>query len=519
MPTIVTTRVLGREDVEAALRPWNGLFREKAEGEGRFAIETGAVTRYQRTVTVESIEPADLDGDGGLGGGGDHGDGDERSMVTQTIDYRLTLPFFLLLYLVPVHRQLKRLPLHQGPPPWWAPPEAIDATAARALCGLAILSLVAGYLGTLITQTMAFAGAEFGVGTGGQSTALAFSRVDIVIAIAVAALADRRGRRRVVLASILGALGLTALAAAAPSLPLLIAIQVPARGLTAGAVIVIAILATEVVPSRCRAYALSVLFLIGAFGAGQCVMSLPLADLSVRGWRLSYVLPLAYLPLVLGTFRLLPESRRFRSRNTSARLVGHGRRLALLIVSGFLIQVFASPASQLQNTFLRDERGYSAGRIALFTLLTSTPGGLGVVIGGRMADLRGRRIVGAVAVLGGTGFAVFQYLTRGWSLWSFSALSAITASAGVPALSVYGPELFPTAVRGKANGLISAAQRFGAVVGLLGAGLLTDALGHLGPALAVLALAPAAVAVLILVAYPETAGIELEALNPEDTSP
>ena len=46
--------------------------------------------------------------------------------------------------------------------------------------------------------------------------------------------------------------------------------------------------------------------------------------------------------------------------------------------------------------------------------------------------------------------------------------------------------------------------------------LLSGAVGHLGRALFILSVAPAAVAVLILVAYPETAGVELEQLNPEE---
>jgi hypothetical protein len=56
----------------------------------------------------------------------------------------------------------------------------------------------------------------------------------------------------------------------------------------------------------------------------------------------------------------------------------------------------------------------------------------------------------------------------------------------------------------------------GSAAGLLAAGVLTDALGNLGRALAVLAIGPAILAVLVLTRYPETARLELEDLNPED---
>ena len=136
-------------------------------------------------------------------------------------------------------------------------------------------------------------------------------------------------------------------------------------------------------------------------------------------------------------------------------------------------------------------------------------------MGGRLAE-RGRRLVGAVAVVGGVGATVFSYSTHGWPVWAWSALGSVVGAATVPALGVYGPELFPTAMRGKANGIITTLGRCGGVLGLLAAGYLSTQLGSLGPALAVLAIGPAVLAVLVLVAYPETAHRELEDLNPED---
>ena len=60
----------------------------------------------------------------------------------------------------------------------------------------------------------------------------------------------------------------------------------------------------------------------------------------------------------------------------------------------------------------------------------------------------------------------------------------------------------------------------GSALGNLVAGRLSDALdGRLGPALALLAVGPLIVAVLVIWKYPETAGQELEDLNPEDLSP
>ena len=129
-------------------------------------------------------------------------------------------------------------------------------------------------------------------------------------------------------------------------------------------------------------------------------------------------------------------------------MAGHGRRFWLLAASALLLAMFTSPASLFQNEYLRDDRGYSAAAISLFTILTNTPGAIGIVAGGRLADMRGRRIVGAVGVLGGTLATVAMYSSAGAAMWLTSVVGAIVGSAVVPALSVYGPELFPTSLRG-----------------------------------------------------------------------
>jgi putative MFS transporter len=201
------------------------------------------------------------------------------------------------------------------------------------------------------------------------------------------------------------------------------------------------------------------------------------------------------------------------------RLTGHGRRLWLLGISALLFSVFLAPASQYQTVFLRRERGFSAARISLFTIGTNIWGGIGIVAGGRLADVRGRRVVAAVGIVGGVGATVLMFLSTGWTIWAWSVVGAIVGAVTVPALGVYGPELFPTSLRGRANGIISGVGRAGSVLGLLVLALLVHDDQPLAPIMAVLAIGPALLAILVLVAYPETAHRELEDLNPEDVAP
>jgi MFS family permease len=120
----------------------------------------------------------------------------------------------------------------------------------------------------------------------------------------------------------------------------------------------------------------------------------------------------------------------------------------------------------------------------------------------------------------GVGFTTGAFFMSGLALWALTLLGILLAAMTVPALAVYLPELFGTHDRGRANGVIVTFGVAGSAFGLLVAGTLSDRLGgQRGPALALLALGPMFVAALVLFRYPETAGRELEDINPEDREP
>ena len=162
-------------------------------------------------------------------------------------------------------------------------------------------------------------------------------------------------------------------------------------------------------------------------------------------------------------------------------------------------------------------RGFSGARITLFTLCTATPAAIGIVVGGRLADVRGRRAVGAFGVGIGTLLSVVAFSSDGWPLWAWTLVQNIVGAAVVPALGVYRSEMFPTSLRGKAAGALDIFSVIGSVVGLQLVGRMVDGGASYGTAFATIAIAPLLVVVLVLVAYPETAMRSLEELNPEDS--
>ncbi len=471
----------------------DGLLAEEALAEGRFGCLEGPFWDYERTLEEEDAER-------GL-------------RVTERITYDLAIPGWGWVFHWPVRQRLAWPSAERA---WWMPGDRMDPTTSVALAALAALTLIAGYTGTLIAQTITFAADEFGASDRQQGTVLAVTRVGILVALALVTIADRAGRRRLIRIAAIAACLTTATGALVPSLAWLGASQTVARGLSTALALLIAVLAAELVPRNSRAWTVSVLALTAALGSGMAVWLLPLADLGEAGWRLLYVVPLLGIPLTWSAMHGIPESDRFVAASARPPVPPHAARFWLLAASAFLASVFVAPASQFLNDFLRDDLDFSAARITAFTLLTNTPGIVGIVIGGRLADARGRRIVGAVATAGGVGLTVAMYLSQGWSLWALSVAGTIIGAAAVPALGVYGPELFATSSRGRANGLVSVLGVAGSALGLIVVGTLSDRWGGIGEVMPLVAIGPAILTVLILVAYPETAHLELEDINPED---
>jgi MFS family permease len=493
------TRVVRRFEVDAAqldqlFAPRTQPVLERQVAEGRFEAVEGPVTDYHRTVVVVG-----------------------ESRVTQTVEFRLAIPYFGWFFVLPIGVALRRPPWKADA--WWLPPQRLDARASSTLATLAALGVVFGYLSTLFNQTIAFAADEFHASNSAQGVAGGAVRFGGLLALFLASAADRRGRRTILLGATTAGCLFAATGAVAPSLGWLAGSQVLARGCATAVLIVLGIMTVEEMPAGSRAYAIALLGMAIGLGAGFCVASLVLADIGTWGWRLVYLLPLVGLLLVRNVARRLPETRRFERPHAQVAMSGHGRRLWLLAAAAFLLNVFIAPNAQFTNRFLKHERHYSGGSIGLFQLATGTPGVIGLIVAGRAADLRGRRLIGGVALAGSAVFNVAYFFTSGWAMWGWGALGSIAADATAPILGVYGPELFPTSLRGRTNGVITVIGLGGSALGLVAAGAMSDAFGRIGPSQAVLATGPLLLALLVLAAFPETARRELEDLNPEDRPP
>jgi predicted MFS family arabinose efflux permease len=170
---------------------------------------------------------------------------------------------------------------------------------------------------------------------------------------------------------------------------------------------------------------------------------------------------------------------------------------------------FFVPATEFFNRYLDDVHGFSAFELVAFLAITGIPSFAMLLLGGRLADLRGRKVVGVPLVASATLAYAGFYLTGSPWIWPLAFAGSMLGSAGGAALAPYRAELFPTRVRSAAGTAIIAAAIIGSMIGLTAAGQLAGSLG-IGAAIATLAPLPLVAAVIVARWFPETARRELE---------
>ena len=368
--------------------------------------------------------------------------------------------------------------------------------------------------GTTLAAQAGMSGTDLGIG-------LAIMRLASLGALPIIGLADRFGRRTLLLATVGLGLGMTVLAAASPSYWWFVAIFACGRPLLSATNGLAQVTAAELTASTDRAKAVA--FIAAGYGAGAGVIaivhSLAAGTLGFRGVFVLALVPLALLPLLR---RWIKEPDRFTvaaagSEHPVPVLSAVGRpfrrRLAVIVVLGFAVSVITGPANSFvflfAQNFLHQPGIVTAGMVAG----AGVAGLAGLLAGRWLADRVGRRLTGALAMAAVALLAIVTYAGSAPALLVGYILGVFAASVFAPAAGSLVNELFPTSVRASVAGWSLAAGVLGAVTGLVAFGAVAGA-GHRFAVAGLVTFLPAALIMALFWVLPETRGREPEDLWP-----
>ena len=406
------------------------------------------------------------------------------------------------------------------PPVAYSKEQAIYlATAGFAIAVSTFGQSIVGQYGSPIKKSFDLTDKNF-------TNMLSVMRAGALVALVAGGLADRFGRRRVILYSLLAMAGANLLSTFAPDAVTLTVLQTLARGFATAAGIVAAVGALEEAPERARAFATTMLALAGGVGFSLNVILLPLSDFAPWAWRGMLFASAATALMIRRIGSHLEESKRYEraaaapiQRGRFGEIFGpqYRRRFILMALIGFFMNVLSAPSAQLTNTYLTDVHGYSNRFILLFRFATTTaPGFVAIAITGRLLERYGRRPVAMVTLAFGSAVRALFFLSGGPILWFASGLGDAALAIGALAIGTQNIELFPTETRGTSNGLVTLISVMGSVVGLQVAGLLSDPFGNIGRSIALCAAGTFIAAIAVVPFLPETNQRDLDEISPSE---
>ncbi len=368
-------------------------------------------------------------------------------------------------------------------PRFLRPPDRFAPRDRKIVLLMAVAAYVQGFAQAQATNTLPFARLSLGVTAGEMSQILAITRIGSVLALAFSFYGDRRGRRGPFLSAFTILVVANVATAFAPNPTMYTALQGIVR-MTATAVGVLALvyLAEELAPSI-RAYGIAIYGGAASFGAGTALFALPIAEGGREAWRYLFAataVGVVFLPLL---YTRLNESRAFHDSSKKGNLFtawggAHFTRFWVFALVALLAAAFSAVSLTFALERLVNELDIDTTTAVAVMLIGGTAGGIGFLLGGRLADTWGRRpttMLGfTLSLAGGLGLYWLDSLPL---IIATVAISSLGSFAAVPALGAHRNELFPTSIRATAVVWLNTAGVIGSIVGLAVGRLAIDEIG------------------------------------------
>jgi len=363
----------------------------------------------------------------------------------------------------------------------------------------------------------------------------AITSVGTVVAFLLAARADRVGRKRLLLVTILGYTIATVATAVSPGLVWLTGAQFAAQVFLGAEWAVAITIVVEEFPREHRGRALGIVTSMNTLGGifVGVLAAIGLQDLTPLGWRAFFLVGVIPLLLVARGRRSMLETERYEAVRADDRseALDHTslfeawkpafRTTVLAVGLVTFFRFFVVSAGAFWWAFYaQQEVGMSVSLSGLYLAAAGLVGAAGFLVAGRLMDRYGRKPVFIAYMLGALVFGTWTFQVRDATLMLPVLCAGIFFGLGSVAMtSAFATEPFPTYVRSRAAAWCrNAFEVLGGVMGALTVGILGDhvdgAVGSIGDAMSLVTVAmlPAAIVVCWLF-VPETNAEDMVAID------
>ena len=343
-------------------------------------------------------------------------------------------------------------------------------------------------------------------------------------------IADRWGRRKVLIFTIVAYTLATGATAFSQDLQTYIVLQFFARVFAVAEVLLAFVVITEELDPEHRGWGVGALAALGACGQGLACILFSFINVLPMGWRFLYLVGLFPLLIVAWLRRNMPETQRFEDQKTD-RLERISIKQALIPIVNlirmypgrflaigsviFLISFAENSASLLGPKFFQEAHGWAPWQISILTFFG---GFIGICLGvfvGKLSDRIGRRPTAIIFLSLYPITVIAFYQAFGWFLPPLWIAKTFFGFAAGVVLGTFRNELFPTSYRSTASGAQMIVATFGGVLGLWAESVFYSLTGSHWTAISILALFAVIAPIIVFLFFPETSGRTLEDIAPE----
>ncbi len=405
-----------------------------------------------------------------------------------------------------------------------APKTPLTGYQWRLFVFLSVATFFEGYDFFALAQVLDSIQGEFGLDKFQLTALTAFINAGTIVAYLLVRKADRWGRRKVLMATIVGYTLFTLFSGLSTTVWMFAGFQFIARVFLIAEWATSMVIAAEEFPADRRGMVIGVIQAFSSLGAIACVGVVPLLLTTTYGWRSVYFVGVVPLLILAFARRNLKETKRFTEQVAEPGVKRsifdifkgpHRRRVIELGTIWFLTYACTQNAVHFWKIWAKQDPNMlwtdaQVGKTLFLAAIVSMPL---IFLAGKMLDVIGRK-PGAIVIYLTLSVSVIVAYTPGLPTIVLGAAmtgAVFGVTAVLAVLNAYTSELFPTDLRGDAfawtNNLIG---RIGYVLSPLMIGVLAERWNDWGAAIRPTALFPILALALILWLLPETSQKELE---------